>query len=352
MQGRLNPYTVLRRICQLCGIRLVARDFGATVAKAEGAGLALQRPFVPEDFVSLEPVLKTCEPEYPYPKLERHLSIARYRLQEGDLQASFEVANEAAGIMQNVMGSSSIASKGAIEAYEAIANVFLASGDIKNATSFSARNLQSLVQLHGLDAADVAQQHLHLSQMLIECGDLSTSVQHLLSAKYIIELIGGRNHPNLCFIFQRLAGIYSTIPGERYKREQEFCLNEALSRATQVEMEAALRQDVAAIKSNKGDVEGALTDQRDVHRLSSQLYGEQDSRTLEAKANYERYQRASIELRINELKELKLSTAAKQQEAIAREVEKRRAEVERKRRAEENGRKSSHRGQGSGRKKK
>ena len=214
---------------------------------------------------------------------------------------------------------------GLVESYEAIVSVLTTTNDLQGALSFLSLNLQSLVQLQGLDSTDVLNTHIQMGNLLIEHNDLDACLKHFLAAKYIVELLGGRNHPHLCMLYQRLALLYSKMPGGQYKKEQQFCIEEALKRSTQIELELVLQQQVAALKMVKGEVTEAMSEQKQVFRLSIELYGELDKRTVEAKSCLERYLRVSTEMKLKHHQ----AQVAKIQQVQASDAAKKKAEQDR-----------------------
>lgn len=197
-RSRITSATLLRRICQVAGIRVATKSYD----------FASATPFSAEDIISLLPKTKSCEPDVLLPEFHEMLNQSNIALQQGNLPLAYEAAQQAQHIMVQITGP---AHAHVTSASDQLTSVLLTAGDIGPATEHSFKRLALAVQLNGLDSSDSQQQHLQLSIMLQELKSAPQAIQHLLTAKYILELTGGPRHQELCTIYSRLASFYEEI---------------------------------------------------------------------------------------------------------------------------------------------
>lgn len=84
-------------------------------------------------------------------------------------------------------------------------SVLLTAGDLNLAMTTSLRAMTVTAQVHGLDSQESLQHHVELAILYLELKDYSSSLQHLLTAKYLISLLGGEKHPELATIYKHIA---------------------------------------------------------------------------------------------------------------------------------------------------
>jgi protein TIF31 len=85
LYDRINKLTLLRRICQLGGVRIATKNYD----------FSSSTPFSIADIICLVPCVKTCEPDVPLPEGKDLLNSAAQHFQEGNIQLAFEIIQEA-----------------------------------------------------------------------------------------------------------------------------------------------------------------------------------------------------------------------------------------------------------------
>jgi hypothetical protein len=93
--SRLSKLSILRRICQICGIRIQCRDYDWSIPT----------PFNEVDIQDIVPLVKTCEPDAPVPEAKYLLEEAKVLLQQGNIGAAFERAQDASKYVSQVRDS-------------------------------------------------------------------------------------------------------------------------------------------------------------------------------------------------------------------------------------------------------
>ena len=96
----------------------------------------------------------------------------------------------------------------AAQAVDQVSNVLIAAGDYGAAQQFAQKSLAVSVQLHGFDSQESAMHHVKMGVLETELGNSASAAQHLLSAKYLVELMTGERHTELATVYARLATLY------------------------------------------------------------------------------------------------------------------------------------------------
>jgi len=301
LKERISPLTLLRRICQVLNLKIALRDYN----------FESSTPFEPSDIIDLLPKLKGCEPSIPYPSANEMFAQAIQFLKDGNLPAAEAYIHEATHTLQTVTGG--LVHKDIITYYTYLSRIYEYSEDMNTAIDFAAKALLLSVQGTGLDSNETYTHHLKLGVMFSEVNNNEYAIKHLLSAKYLLELIGGKNHPELYTIYLRLANIYLSY--EEYNTALEF-LNEASLKLTDYRKSSIIHSTNALIHSELGEYELAVSHSKQNLILIQQLYGENDEKYLEAKALNDKYRRASIEFKVKLSKEEQLQNQTREEEKL------------------------------------
>lgn len=281
LRRRVNPVVLLRRICQQLGLVIVAKDY---------AFASTTSPIItPQDIITLVPKVKSCEPDTYLPDFQDYLASSAAFLQQGNGLAAFEAAQEALNMVTQVTGT---AHEQAFQAMDQLTAVFVATADVKAATHMSARTLALSAQVQGLDGQETIQHHIQLAMLESEMDNLSAAFRHLLTAKYIVQLVAGDRHPELGNIFFRLSTLYEKVGNFDAAM---LCIHSARRLTTDLGRNAMLAQAEAALAFRHHRYAEALALQKHGFRLVRDIFGVEDERVQMAKKNLETYIRASSE---------------------------------------------------------
>lgn len=281
LRRRVNPVVLLRRICQQLGLVIVAKDY--TFASTTSPIIT------PQDIITLVPKVKSCEPDTYLPDFQDYLASSAAFLQQGNGLAAFEAAQEALNMVTQVTGT---AHEQAFQAMDQLTAVFVATADVKAATHMSARTLALSAQVQGLDGQETIQHHIQLAMLESEMDNLSAAFRHLLTAKYIVQLVAGDRHPELGNIFFRLSTLYEKVGNFDAAM---LCIHSARRLTTDLGRNAMLAQAEAALAFRHHRYAEALALQKHGFRLVRDIFGVEDERVQMAKKNLETYIRASSE---------------------------------------------------------
>jgi hypothetical protein len=339
LDDRVSRLMLLRRVCELCGLRVASRDYDFKAPE----------PFDAKDIWGVYPVVKSCEQPVPLDECRVLLANVHHAMERGQIGVAFELLNETSNIQQQVTGP---VHKEHLMILGVMAKLLLDAGDAPGALAQTSKCLTLAVQLHGLDSADAYTYHLQLASVYAELLERpATAAQHLLCARYVAELIGGPNHPDVASIYMRLGAVYDDLAeraaldkvagtaapqpvadaaaatastdadavpkraespvdegdgGEATDKKESAdwyrqialrCFIKAKDTLSDIERTASVSTNMAELLSNMGHHNAALTEQRNVLKTFEQLYDDPNHENrVDAKARVERYLRqATIE---------------------------------------------------------
>ena len=208
--------------------------------------------------------------------------------------------------MSQVTGPISKASNFALDM---MTHILIRGGDFSAAWSAGSRALAVFAQLGGLDCAEVLTSHGQLAAIYEELGYPLASIQHLLTAKYLMQLLGGPNHPEIINLLVKLASIYRKV--ECY--DVAFrCLLDAKERSANGDQAkfGGICQSLAEICVVLEKYDEALLAQQQSLIIFKQLIGEEDVRFVESKACLEKIRRLKTEKAVKEARQKQIDEAA------------------------------------------
>jgi len=321
--NRIYRPSLLRRICQLCGIRVAQKDYNLDLISTEAASMELAAspptkfsvssffsPIEPVDILELVPIVRSCEPESPCPESRESIATARQFMQQGNIEGALDAAQESLQWVQQVTNG---LHKEMLHSYEVLITALLTADDASTAVTLCGRSLFTAIQLTGFDSFETLQCHLHLHAILSEVGEYHLAVKHLMAARFITLVMGGEHHPQIVHILQRL--------GTLFKRTLNY--EEAIACYEDIHKRLAIGGDqfnhamvldnLAETHCLAGNFDAAIFMQQNSLSLYEQLMGAEHERTASAKAKVNGY--------IRKKTEAKVATARKEMEDAEAERE-------------------------------
>lgn len=195
-------------------------------------------------------------------------------------------------------------------------------GDVGNAIHNSTGCIAAAVQLRGLDCIDTLRCHVQLSSLLHQRKEYVGAVNHLLAAKYLIQLCAGPRHPEVANLYSKLGNMLCEVGGwEQGLR----CFEEARERTELSDptrhLEVCL--DLADLLAGLNYFGPAAELQKQSYQLSKMLYGDlpaAEAKLAGIKNTLELYLRTDLEHK--KMQQMYMQQAAKMQaEAAAKEAE-------------------------------
>ncbi|GBG24231.1 Clustered mitochondria protein-like [Hondaea fermentalgiana] len=263
---------LLRRICQVCGIRVASRNY---VFEAE-------TPFFETDMVDVIPVIKTSRPEWCLQEVRDRIAAARSRISvkagaPQELHTAYQLSMEALNMVCQIEGP---VHRNALSCIMTVSDILRIVRDIGGAISQHRRALALAQVLGSRDTDNVAAMHLALGSLYHMQHVYDCAVEHLRRAAYLFELMAGPRAQQLSAIYQRLATIYLEI-GEA---EKAFaCANEAMSRCGDDKHQIALLCHLSAqAMAGLQCWTQSLEFERSAYAIFKTLYGPKSPRTTES----------------------------------------------------------------------
>lgn len=275
LNDRITRLTLLRRLCQIAGLRITSRDFD----------FSSPHPFSRDDIVSVVPIVRSAQQSTPIPEVTDIISNARSCIEEGDLTGAFELSQDASRLLHQITGP---LHKETVMSTNLITQILLEARNNSLALTMAFKSLSISVQLAGLDSQDAAQHHGQVASLLCDLGYPFKALQHFLAMRYLIELMAGPRHPELVNVYLRLVSIYEQ---QREYVTAQVLLAAAKDLCVDVAKQCMISSTVAEIYDKMGELSNAVTEQRAVLRTMVQLFGPKDEKSIEAKSKVEKYLR-------------------------------------------------------------
>lgn len=279
IRNRLSPTMLLHRISQQCGLVIYAKNYNF---KGEN-------PISPEDIIGLIPKVKSCEPESYLNEFTEILNSSSNFVSQGNTMAAFEYAQQAVNIITQITGPDH---PHAFQATDQLSAVLInSSADIKSSIQMASRALFLAALNYGIDSQETILHCLQLGILYSEINMIDVAINYYLVAKYLLQLIGGQNHPEITNIFMRLATLYEKVNDLESSLQ---CLFHARAYTSDLLKNCLLTISIASMYFHYNKVHEAVAHQKTGYRILKELVKENDERLIEVKKNLEVYLRASI----------------------------------------------------------
>ena len=165
---------------------------------------------------------------------------------------------------------------------------------------------------------------MKLAELLAAIGEYQESMQHYLAAKYGIIMCGGRDHPALGELLRRMADVCRVgallDPNDVYRM-----LVIARERAYTYHIKAAIGISLGTYLDQNNASEQAYAELNQSFRIMTQLYGEEDPKTQEAKtamlAVKRKFVQARVEAQKSQQEALEKRTQLLKEEYIKKQTE-------------------------------
>jgi hypothetical protein len=305
---------LLRRICQLVGLRVSTRDYDYASKAATG-----KATFSADDIGDLLPRVKSNAPAHPLPEAKALIARSQQYLKSGDLQTAYYLAQEAQTSVHSVTGPDSVHM---LECTEHLADVIQyasAKEDALTSVLLNSRNLDATVYLHGLDSSQAVTLHIKIADLLAATGEHKEALQHFLAAKYGLILGGGQDHPVHGELTRRIADL-CLLGGLLDKNDVYRLLIKAREAAYNYPLKATIGLSIGRYLEENSAYEQAQQELTQSYKIMGQLFGEDDPKTGEAKSAMLAVKRKLVEAQV-ELRKSHRDQADKQRSALKAQAE-------------------------------
>ena len=204
------PLSLVRRFCQLTGVQV----------QAVGYQFSQHYPFSEENILDLTPKVKHVQPYST--DGNRMLKAGREYFQAGRADTAYDHLNEAWKIFHQVYG---FLHPDCAHTFSLIANLCYTCGDIPSAAIAQRKAVIIFERVYGLDSPDTIRAYAQLG-LYVGSVESGYAMQYLLRARYLCELIGGRQYPERAALLTNIAVILQEQ--NRFNESLEY-LQEALN---------------------------------------------------------------------------------------------------------------------------
>jgi len=300
---RISKVTLLRRICQVCGVCIASKPFDFSCAAVLSA----------VDIVALVPVTNTCEPEEWCSDFEDLLTSSARYAEEGNFPHAYESAQQAFHLTSQITGPFHANTSRALGQ---ISNVLLRVGDYSSALSYASRSLAVAVQTSGFDSDEALSEYTKLASVHAALGHSGFAMQYSMTVRYLLELMTGHHHPDRSTVFSQLAVIYD---GAGDLDSAVACYNSALRFNTAILEKNRLMIHMANLYFRKGLTQPAIELQKRAYKvLKDLLKDDSDEQLLDVKKTLELYMREGHS--VSEAEKASLKTAEEEASVLLGDV--------------------------------
>ena len=181
-----------------------------------------------------------------------------------------------------------------LQAANQATEILIRVGDNSTAFNNTLDTIALAVQLRGFDNIDTLRCHVQLSSLYHVKKDYISAVNHMLAAKYLVELLGGAHHPEIINIFTKIGSLYCEIGGWDIGWK---CMEEAKKRTeiTDPIKHCEISVDLADMMARWNMFGAAAELQKHAYTLTRFYSGAKHEKTTDVKRTLELYLRADME---------------------------------------------------------
>jgi protein TIF31 len=274
LSSRVCKVTLLRRICQQLGVQVATVDYDFDSAD----------PFGHNDIYRFMPRVKSSTGDVISVHVTDLLVSAASFVEAGNYAAASSIYQQITILVQQVEGNQS---KILCPVNDGFAKCLIQMGHIAPAISVYEKNLSLAIQTSGLDSVQTLQQHLYLANLYISVDWNNSAIRHLQTVAYLVGVLGGYNHPEIITSIILLARAYAGNKDFGSAISCLFVARHRLEAAGEQVKAASILQDIAELYAAAEEFAEASNCQKQAYMLIRQMYGESDSRTIEAKKRCE-----------------------------------------------------------------
>lgn len=323
--------SLLRRVCQRSGIKLVARNYdlggnchggGTNISTAR---LVISYPISPLDVVDIVPMMKhsaaynegfvpcrlgTDGRSSVLPPLHVALHEARAVLERAHIQfnagaygKALELAQDASSLYARVADHH--IHPGVVESTELLAKVMFEAGNPELAAVNQGKMIAMNVQNDGIDSHTMITSHITMFQMLFNAREMELAVKHMRAAAYLLELLAGSRHCEIYSAYHKIGTIYA-FPDydDKYLRTALCYYNEARKRGSSDRLlDGCMAKTTAKILEQLGQFKEAIDDEKKAFAILQLFLGKDHQMTIESDQNLKRQTKLAVETANKELAE-------------------------------------------------
>lgn len=172
-----------------------------------------------------------------------------------------------------------------------LTEILIRAGDHEHAFSNCLSAIPIAAQLKGFDNLETVRCHMQLASLYHVKKQYTAAVNHMTAAKYVVQLMGGKQHPELVNNFIKLGNLYCEVGSWEVGIK---CLEEAKKRTETSNplKHSDICRDLAEMMAKLRLFQHASELQKQAFLICKSFLGDEHERTVSLKSTLELYLRA------------------------------------------------------------
>ncbi|XP_053562254.1 clustered mitochondria protein homolog isoform X2 [Bombina bombina] len=288
----LQKISLLREICVKAGIQLLLKEYNLD---------SRHKPtFTEEDILNIFPVVKHVNPKAS--DAFHFFQSGQAKVQQGFLKEGCELINEALNLFNNVYGAMHVEICACLRL---LARLNYIMGDYSEALSNQQKAVLMSERILGIEHPTTIQEYMHLALYCFANNQLSTALNLLYRARYLMLLVFGEGHPEMALLDSNIGLVlHGVMEYDLALRFLESALTTNSKYHGAKSLKVALSHHlVARVYETKGEFRSALQHEKDGYTIYKNQLGEQHEKTKES-SEYLKYltqQAVALQRTMNEI---------------------------------------------------
>ncbi|KAM9320299.1 clustered mitochondria protein homolog [Gastrophryne carolinensis] len=288
----LQKISLLREICTKVGIQVLLKEYNFD---------SRHKPtFTEEDILNIFPVVKHVNPKAS--DAFHFFQSGQAKVQQGFLKEGCELINEALNLFNNVYGAMHVEICACLRL---LARLNYIMGDYTEALSNQQKAVLMSERILGIEHPSTVQEYMHLALYCFANNQLSTALNLLYRARYLMLLVFGEGHPEMALLDSNIGlvlhGVMEYDLALRFL-ESALTINSKYHGAKSLKV-ALSHHLVARVYETKGEFRSALQHEKEGYSIYKNQLGEQHEKTKES-SEYLKYltqQAVALQRTMNEI---------------------------------------------------
>ncbi|XP_030042084.1 clustered mitochondria protein homolog isoform X2 [Microcaecilia unicolor] len=284
--------TLLREISIKTGIQILLKEYNFD---------SRHKPtFTEEDILNIFPVVKHVNPKAS--DAFHFFQSGQAKVQQGFLKEGCELINEALNLFNNVYGALHVEICACLRL---LARLNYIMGDYSEALSNQQKAVLMSERVLGIEHPSTIQEYMHLALYCFANSQLSTALNLLYRARYLMLLVFGEDHPEMALLDNNIGlvlhGVMEYDLSLRFL-ESALTINSKYHGAKSLKVALSYHL-VARVYESKAEFRSALQHEKEGYTIYKNQLGEQHEKTKES-SEYLKYltqQAVALQRTMNEI---------------------------------------------------
>ncbi|XP_019401109.1 PREDICTED: clustered mitochondria protein homolog isoform X1 [Crocodylus porosus] len=288
----LQKITLLREISLKTGIQILLKEYNFDNRH--------KPTFTEEDILNIFPVVKHVNPKAS--DAFHFFQSGQAKVQQGFLKEGCELINEALNLFNNVYGAMHVEICACLRL---LARLNYIMGDYSEALSNQQKAVLMSERVLGIEHPNTIQEYMHLALYCFANSQLSTALNLLYRARYLMLLVFGEDHPEMALLDNNIGlvlhGVMEYDLSLRFL-ENALAINSKYHGSKSLKV-ALSHHLVARVYESKAEFRSALQHEKEGYTIYKNQLGEHHEKTKES-SEYLKYltqQAVALQRTMNEI---------------------------------------------------